>query len=780
MASNGGSGGAPRAGAPLPHIDDITATPRDIDLNQSLKRLLDTCDSSLRSAEMSREFGRPATALRDYLKASIIAIQIVKQHKDYPAMQSNRGGEMAHRHSVLLKQISGMYDTYEQIKQTILKDNQRTGVKPTVSRPGVFPAAAIGSASADEMPQSNGSQPNGAPQPTVNGSHGRSKPVPHPKPQSLHGNAIQNNHARSSSTSNAAVDLLAARFAGLRGPQASPGQDPRIKTHSFAPPPRPAGPRDIPTTQKPKIGIDSSVPSLPKMPDAIYSPVRGNMSEESARMPTSTPRGPFSRTGSTTSVAGSPTASAQPPSKDYFTPVYASSMSGDPVPLSRQSTGLGSSVSSPKRSLDLTSRDTIEAVELYHGMKAKGTFLLIDVRAREDFDMGHIMSTSTICIEPNILARENLSGDNIAESMVISPNQEQQLFEKRSEFDHVILYDEDSTAIPKFPQGQDDMALVSLHRALVQLNFGSELKQPPRLLKGGLNAWIDLMGEKSLQTTSASAPLRRGAMGRRKSKYRLTSMRADEVQAWQEKVRNDNMETASSPTLYRSTEDFVRRYPAVPVEPENMTSPTPTPPPKPEKKMDYQAPNKQHAVGDLPAPLARPAPAVSRPSHSGLSMGADDQGTYSEKTGGPPQPSGRAPKPADQLYLDTSSYYTGLNNPHNWCYANSVLQSLLAGDFGRELTNSDWKKRYIVPKRRNEKIEQPQLMMQILSNLFHWMSTGKFEVMKASTLMVGQVLRSTAKWGLMHSSRTTHDTSAYRPSQRKSLATVLSMMLRSL
>lgn len=776
MASDGVNGGAPRAGAaPLPHIDDITATPKDIDPNMSLKRLLDMCESSLRAAEMSREFHRPATALKDYLRASIIAVQVVQHHKDYPTMQSNRGSELPKRHGALLKQIKGLYETYDQVKEDIRKDNQRTGVKPQMSRPGT--PHAVGSDLTAGRPQNHGLQFNGAPYPAVNGSPVRPKPAPRPKPQSLHGNAVQNNHARSSSTASAASDMLAARFAGLRGPQSSPGQDPRIRTHSFTQTARPAGPRDMPTSQKPKIGIDSSLPSLPKMPDAIYSPVRGNMSEGSARLPTSTQRGPFTRTGSSTSITGSPTASSQPPSKDYFTPVYTSSVSTEPSAFSRPSTDISSTVSSPKRSLDLSSRDVVEATELYHAMKERRSILLIDIRPREDFDTGHIMSTSIICIEPNILARDNLSADDIAESMVISPNQEQQLFERRNEYDLVVIYDEDSKEIPKLPQGQDEMALVSLHRALVHLNYGSELKQPPCLLKGGLDAWIDLMGENSLQPTAASSHIRRGAVGRRKSKYRIAPMKADEVKAWQNAVENDDMETASSPTLYRTTEDFIRRYPALPVEPENMTSPTP--PSRPEKTVGYQPSNKHHAPGDLPAPLARPAPAVSRPSHSGLSIGADDHGEYGDKSGVPPQPAGRPPKAPEHPSSDISSYYTGLNNPHNWCYANSILQSLLACEFGKELTNSDWKRKYIVPRRSNEKIEQPQLMMQILSNLFHWMSTGKFEVMKASTLMVSYILGTAATQKLMYPNRIIHDMSAYRQGRTRNLATKTSMMLRN-
>lgn len=86
---------------------------------------------------------------------------------------------------------------------------------------------------------------------------------------------------------------------------------------------------------------------------------------------------------------------------------------------------------------------------------------------------------------------------------------------------------------------------------------------------------------------------------------------------------------------------------------------------------------------------------------------------------------------------DSNKFYTGLNNPHNWCYANSTLQSLLASpDFGKMLANSEWVTKYKAPRKQDEKIDHPQLMIRIISNLFHWMNSGKFQIMKAQTLMV--------------------------------------------
>jgi ubiquitin carboxyl-terminal hydrolase 8 len=66
-----------------------------------------------------------------------------------------------------------------------------------------------------------------------------------------------------------------------------------------------------------------------------------------------------------------------------------------------------------------------------------------------------------------------------------------------------------------------------------------------------------------------------------------------------------------------------------------------------------------------------------------------------------------------------------------------MLQSLLASpEFGRELANSEWTSKYKAPRKDNEKSDHPQLMIRIVSNLFHWMNSGKFQAMKAQTLMV--------------------------------------------
>ncbi|KAI6784334.1 uncharacterized protein J7T54_006379 [Emericellopsis cladophorae] len=659
-APNGLPNASPARGTaqPLPHIDDVTAAPRDIDGNQSIKKLLEQCESSLKTAELMREFNKDVQALKGYLRSYIIAVQTIEGHRDYAEIQHNQSSQLHKKHIALLQQIKGLWPQYDGIKKKIIENNRVTGVQRSVPRP----SSASSSSSHSNVTVKPSNQPLDGASPAP-----ARKPEVRPKPQALHGNALKSNHARASSASS---DLLAARFAKLQGPAASPGQDPRIKTHAFAHPLKPVGPREMPPGQlkRPTIGIDSSVPSLPQMPNAIYSPARGNMSEESVRMPSSTPRG-FSRTGSSTSTSCSPSASSLPPSKDYFTPVYSNSITSEPAAPTNGILKESSAASSPRHSVDLAKR-TIVAEELFKAMKTKN-ILIIDIRSREQFDDSHIMSRSIICIEPDILTRPDLNADDIAESLVLSPGQDQILFERRDEFDLVVFYDDTSKGYPVVARTADEIAIMSLHRALVHLSYARELKQTPLLLKGGLEAWADLLGPQGLESTRDSstnaASLR---INRTKSKYRARPMAPDDVRAWQEKLRTEEMEKAASTEHYRTTEDFLRRFPEVSREPEDMSSTPaselprqPAGPPRPTKPLEYQP--VRHAVEGLPAPLTQPKPAVSRPNHSGNAISSDPLDGVSNRDAGAQVASARTTKPFDQMTTKKERNYTRSITTHD-------------------------------------------------------------------------------------------------------------------
>ncbi|TDZ38463.1 Ubiquitin carboxyl-terminal hydrolase 4 [Colletotrichum spinosum] len=729
MGSDGGAGG--RAGRPpLPHIEDLKSVSPNVDMKLPLRKILDMAENSMRQAETFRDFGRPDLAFKEYILASVIAIKILPQHIEALNLQTR--GDIGRNYTNLMKKIEAEHGSFERIKQDIVADNQRSGVMPTVSKP---PSIINGEAKRPTTPHRTpiASPTRNEATSHVNGSPvAKARPAVQPKPQALHGNALRSG-AAGLPQSKAAEDL-AARFANLRGPVALPGQDPRIRTHPIVPP-RPAGPRQMPEPpEKPKVAVVTTMPDLPKMPDAIYSPARGTVSNEAASLPSSTPRGLFSRTGSSAAIN---TALANK-SSDYFASSHVA-QNTMPHPV--------------KAPVTIPKGDSITALELMNFIKrgsATLQVLIIDIRSREDFDEGHILSQAVICVEPNILLRENISSDEIAETMVLSPPQEQHHFDRRDAFDLVVYHDQDSESIPRYiSPDMDAAALLSLQRALTYFNYGKELKNSPKLLQGGLNAWTDLVGMSALATSltaggNRSSQLRSPlkptiSISRPNRKYKVTPLKPEEVRQWEETLQNADLETARSPGFahVRSTEEFLRRFPAVSAEQESMQSPiSPEKPPAPygQGPVDFYS--------ELPSPPTRPAPAVPRPSYSGLSQTQDDHEApqavaFAAQARNLKQgPLARPDSPSVGNSVKDGRHITGLNNPGVWCYANSSIQALrMSPGFGRELSTFEWQNTYKVPKKADEKNEPPQLMSRILSNLFHWLDSGKFDVMKAQTLM---------------------------------------------
>ena len=175
--------------------------------------------------------------------------------------------------------------------------------------------------------------------------------------------------------------------------------------------------------------------------------------------------------------------------------------------------------------------------------------------------------------------------------------------------------------------------------------------------------------------------------------------------------------------MVRSTDDFLRRYPPPSQIQESMTAPISAS----DKPGIPDGAMIQESYASLPSPPTRPAPAVPRPSHSGL-IESDDEDHYLRA---------KMVKAASTV---GSRKAVGLVNPHNWCYANSLLQCLFASPgFGNELSSGSLITTYKVPMKAGEKISQPQLLSKIVSNMFHWMQNGKFDTMKAKTLMVGVI-----------------------------------------
>ncbi|KAI2633381.1 hypothetical protein GGS21DRAFT_132350 [Xylaria nigripes] len=700
-AAHGGN--ANPAKAPFRHIDDVLSVSVDLDPYTPLRKVLEAGDAHMRQAITYHDFGRPDLALQEYIKASSIAVDKVPKHKDYPALKSDRGDLNRLYHALKIK-ISNNDDAYVRIKKLIKEDNMRSGVRPQnlitnssknprldlpsvpSDRPWQEPVQDGGAVHSDHMDVEsssafkNGNSSRTESQLNESASTGRKvKPVVHPKPQALHGNSVR-------PTSDTTSPDLVTRFAKLRNFQ---------EPHNGASPPPPSrliGPRAMP------------LPTMPKIPDAIYSPARGTVTSEAANLPSSMPRGIFSRTNS---LVSTPTRTSmenvfRPSNGEQF---VAAHTYGDPQAFST------SNIRIPKGE-SITVKELVRCMEDASTL-ANTKILLIDVRDRQLFDEGHIMSQNTICLDPTILSRRNISANEIVDSMILAPTNEKAALERRDEMDLIVFYDQDSQTVPqRITSNVQETILFNLRQALVLYSF-PKLNHTPKLLVGGLDAWVGEMGKHSLQTSKTESILRRATSTSVSTRQRLKNraLKPDEVDTIEAMIGRD--ETGDF-DYTKSRDDFMRRFPSL-REPESMVS----------KDRGPVVGDEEFLKDMTPTPPVRPKPSVARTRYSGL-QSVDEH----------PLPGSHAMAASAAPNLQQlNAYPTGLINPHNWCYANASIQALLAcRGFVDEFLDAQWPTKYR-PHVPPSDPSHSQLMCKILGNLFQWLSQRSFANMKASTLM---------------------------------------------
>ncbi|KAK4154761.1 hypothetical protein C8A00DRAFT_32429 [Chaetomidium leptoderma] len=705
-APSGGLDGRPDGAKggkrPLPHVDDITSVTVDVDASVSVEKVLQMAEICLRQAESSRNFGRPDLALKDYIRANILLLDVIKRNKGWVSLQTDNRAQFE-RYQRLLRQVHTAHADFEAIKVQIKADNARTGVQPTVHRPGSAGDRLVNQKEAGSAvigtPKENGVPAHPASPPAKN------KPAVHPKPQNLHGNALRSGATAAPTKGN---DLM-QRFANLRTNTSNASQDTLIRIQPT-----------VPGTQKSSEAPHSSAPTngaiaeMPRMPAAIYNPPRGTISSETAALPSSAPRAMFTRTNSTTSLN---TARSNKPLPGHEAPAPGQSS----VPASGP----------PKRTkLSIPDGDTISVQDLLRFMRAGAkdlAILLIDIRSREEFDEGHIMSQATICLEPEVLARDHISADQIADSMVLAPAGEQLLFEKRHEFDLVVFYDHDSEHILGKPQTPEARAVSGLFHALSQYDFpgprGS--MDRPKLLQGGLYGWTSLVGNASLQSSSTTtskkytaSPMARSFLNPRQKYVTRPIQDPAEAKRWE-----DTIADAGAISPIRTTEDFLRRFPPVSEHRESMVSPVSPPTSRPQSPFQYRLSHEENLYTSLPSPPTRPPPALPRRSYSGLAEAEDSSVALAKKS-------------SSQIVDTVRKFRTGLQNPGVFCFANSSLQAMFATPgFARDVWTGGWKDAYRVPLKPDENFENPQLLTKCLANLFHWLNQGSFKSLAAKTFM---------------------------------------------
>ncbi|KXX83345.1 Ubiquitin carboxyl-terminal hydrolase 8 [Madurella mycetomatis] len=712
-APGDGHDGAKVPKRPLPHIDDIVSVTVDLEEQAPIEKILVTAENCLRQAVSCKNFGRPVLALQDYLRANIILVNIIPRNMGWPSLQAGNKTQYE-RYQRLLHQAHTVHDDFKAIKSQIKADNARTGVQPTVRRP----ASAGGVAN---RPATNGTttgQENGVSAVMENGAPARpppsppkTKPVVHPKPQSLHGKALRPGAATSSASK---AQDLAQRFANLRPTTAEPQQDPRIRTVPIIPP-KMSGAQKPFEGPSPSLSAHEALAGMPQPPAAIYNPPRGTISSEAAELPSSAPRAMFTRTSSTASLSTTRNIKSPPPD-GTTSPVQTNGLTNSPAKRTRLSVPDGESIS-------------VEDLLRFMRAGAKDlSILLIDIRNREEFDDGHIMSQATICLEPEVVSRPDISANQIADSMVLAPPAELLLFEKRHEFDLVVFYDQDSEQIAANPQTAKAKAVHGLFNALTQYDFlGAPGKTSgPKLLRGGLNAWTSLIGNASLQSSStagvkrtSATPMARSFLNPRQKYITRPIQDAEEARRWEDTIADVG---AISPI--RTTEDFLRRYPSISEHRESMISPVSPPPSRPQSPFQYRLSHEENLYTSLPPPPTCPPPALPRRSYSGLAEAEDNSVALAKRSSVKPS--------LDQV----RKFRTGLHNPGVFCFANSSLQAMFATPgFAREIWAGDWKAAYKVPMKPDEQLENPQLLMKCLTNLFYWLNQGTFPSLKAKTFM---------------------------------------------
>jgi ubiquitin carboxyl-terminal hydrolase 8 len=768
----------------LPHLDDLKSARPVVDINWPIRRIILDAELFAKQADTHLDFRRPDLALEEYIKASILITEVIPHHKEYPSVQAT-GGEWSPAYTRLKTKIQAQHAKFNTVIEAITEDNVRSGVRPKQRTEankelpkdranGHVRAQSVQSASSTESSKyalngykgtdlSNHTAATSILIPTTAGeSPARKKPPVQPKPDALHGNSL---HTGSSNVSMRSPETdLVARLARLRGPASTLVQDSRIQTkpistaespNPFSQPQtgarnstiRPAGPREMPLSptlapHSSKVTLDVQISGMPRPPDAIYSPARNTDSLASLNLPTSAPHNsPYlGQTSAPPISTVRPSPSTVDSKTDYFSSFHdVDTPENSKNPSKRQGVVIPNAV-------------TISAEELmkYISLGSQDARLLVvDLRSRDEFDRGHIMAPFIICVEP-IALRDGMSADELGESIVLSPDTEQKLYEQRQEFDLIVFYDQSSTTFR--PSGYaygGNNYLQDFAKAIYDYGYSKQSKARPILLLGGLDAWVDLTGPGSLEISSTGTfsstalarktpkparPLGRVPIARETPRVQALARRPresrplskEEETKWAESLQEDTEvktpdgENSNSEefSYVRTTEDFFRRYPELPSSQESMISTPPV------LSINSHRHEFAHAI---PRPPTRPPPALPRQRSSGISE-RGPSATYAMSSGTGPRTITRTPIPHGLTGLDT----TGVT-----CYVNAVLQCLSATQGLRDfLLAYDYSPGKVPPRKGRETSDPPQLLTRNLRNVLGSLWCGQYEWITPKTFWV--------------------------------------------
>ncbi|KAI9718718.1 MAG: hypothetical protein M1812_003892 [Candelaria pacifica] len=754
-----------------PHIQDlVTRGSPQININTPIRTMLKLADNSARQAEARLQLRQLDLAYVEYLTAFNLVADLIPQHEDAPSLNADRGElwrlnksvikrfflffgplSSAQANETLAQSINSQQENFEIVKQYIKEQNTKSGVTPAVpsknqvhthrdiiKMTSMEPAPDLSTRNGGSDASSSRIQRQLAAvplehvhdmSPRTRDASPLGKPAVRPKSEALNSRyASPRNQMHDHVLPKSSADVLADRFALLRNSSSRPSErgarpDPQYDqpSPSFAsehpenahpardplgasPQGKPVGPRRMPVSNgpppPPKIPLNTQVTtSMPRAPSPTYRPARSSpMPSGDIYPPASIMEGSKGSNG----ISNPKTRLGQSSS-----PRNGYDDAG--LYLARASTSQGIDRQKRRISVGLAIETSISAEKLYDYLKLFKV-LLIDVRNREDFDQGHIFAQSIMCIEPAGL-HTGMSGDELEERLILSPDVEQKLFQQRHLYDLVVYYDQSSTSTHYLgaPREQaEPPALRALFDAISEFSYESPLQRRPVLLMGGLDGWADLVGAQALKAsdtarfdgrvTKKSAQRFKGghapssAYGLNLSNGNVREfdpLEPEEQRQWLETARVEGADVAGriilTPTgsdrsdhsdvlgddassLYHNYEDFFRRFPEAPSSQQSMVS-TPS--------SFSQSSTIRDGPGSTPTPPSRPPPAVPRRTYSGVSERVAPQSTTlsrSTKASQPPLYTSNVSSGPLRMRLSR----TGLINFSVTCYMNATIQCLSA------------------------------------------------------------------------------------------------------
>lgn len=131
------------------HINDVVAAKPDVDSNGAIHTLLIQCEMYNDHARAYLDSGRPDLALSEYIRANIIALDIIPRHNEFLQLKKDRG-KLHQSLNAIQNDLSANYKKFEEAKMTIKENNKRHQVasplddkSKTVSLPDEHDSAVI-------------------------------------------------------------------------------------------------------------------------------------------------------------------------------------------------------------------------------------------------------------------------------------------------------------------------------------------------------------------------------------------------------------------------------------------------------------------------------------------------------------------------------------------------------------------------------------------------------------------------------------------------------------